>query len=411
MKLSLKLALLNIRRYPLRTLGSAVCLLFFSFALFSAGLFTRSLSGAVSELMRTRSSGNCVAVHTDIGELENISKCPYILEARPHYWGELADDSFIEIEGAGKFEINLFYEQFPDAEGLIPKTYLDEYRALGGEELLVAGRMPERSGEMIICESWLRSARFKDYGVILGKPVMISREVYDRLPDKIILDDTVIVGVFSERFTEINALDGYELWGERTHIGFLVNSESEYNFIETYCTTDRLDDAYKYLKERYGAEGKLNDVVQSSITSMAIEKLSGLNSFIGNLMYLAAGAVALTYVLIRIIMTSNYIKEKTLFITAADAFGCGRAHIFGAFAAENIALLLPVSVISGALACAFVKMIFGLISAYAGMALNVGVDFRAMPAAFVVMVIVEMTVLFIAVLMFRRSGNDQIYTV
>lgn len=56
-------------------------------------------------------------------------------------------------------------------------------------------------------------------------------------------------------------------------------------------------------------------------------------------------------------------------------------------------------------------MIFGLISAYAGMVLNVGVDFRAMPAAFVVMVIVEMTVLFIAVLMFRRSGNDQIYTV
>lgn len=406
MKLSFKLALLNIRRYPLRTIGSAVSLLFFSFALFTAGLFTRSLSGAVSELLKTRSSGNIIVVHTDIGELENISKCPYLLEARPDYWGELADNSNIEIEGVGEFEINLFYEQYPDAEGLIPKTYLEEYRALGGGELLVAGRMPERSGEMIICESWLKSARFKDYNEILNKPITISREVYDWLPPQILLDGCVIVGVFSERFTEINALDGYNSWGEQTHIGFLLNAESEYKFITTFCSIDRFDKAYEYLKERYGVEGTVNDVVGWTMTSEAVEKLSGLSSFVGNLMYLAAGAVALIYVLIQIIMMANYIKEKTLFVTSADAFGCGRAHIFGAFAAENIALLIPVSAASGALACAFVKKIFELISAYAGAELDAALDLLAVLAVFLLMIFTELAVLFLALLLFRKRSND-----
>lgn len=406
MRLSFGLAILNIRRYPLRTLGSAVCLLFFSFALFSAGLFTRSLSGAVSELMKTRSSGNNIFVHTDIGELENISKCPYILEARPHYWGELADGSNIEIEGVGEFEINLFYEQYPDADALIPKTYLDEFRALGGKELLVAGRMPERSGEMIICESWLKSARFKDYNEILGKPITISCEVFDWLPPKILLDNSVIVGVFSERLTEIGALDGYNGCGEQTHIGFLLNSESEYNCIETYCSIDQFDKAYEYLKERYGVEGAINDVVGWTMTSEAVEKLSGLHLFVGNLMYLASGAVALIYVLIQIIIMSNYIKEKSLFVTAADAFGCGKSHIFGAFAAENIALLVPVSLASGVLASVFVKALFGLISAYAGVTLDVTVDFGVMLAVVAAMLIFEIITVLLGTLLFRKGSND-----
>lgn len=406
MRLSFGLAILNIRRYPLRTLGSAVCLLFFSFALFSAGLFTRSLSGAVSELLKTRSSGNNIAVHTDIGELENISKCPYILEARPHYWGELADSSNIEIEGVGEFEINLFYEQYPDADALIPQTYLDEFRALGGKELLVAGRMPERSGEMIICESWLKSARIKDYNEILGKPITISCEVFDWLPPKILLDNSVIVGVFSERLTEISALDGYNSWGERTHIGFLLNSESEYNCIETYCSIDQFDKAYEYLKERYGVEGAINGVVGWTMTSEAIEKLSGLHLFVGNLMYLASGAVALIYVLIQIIIMSNYIKEKSLFVTAADAFGCGKRHIFGAFAAENIALLVPVSLASGVLASAFVKALFGLISAYAGVTLDVTVDPGVMLAVVAAMLTFEFITVLLGTLLFRKGSND-----
>jgi len=405
-KLSFGLALLNIRRYPLRTLGSAVCLLFFSFALFSAGLFTRSLSGAVSEVLRTRSSGNVVAVHTDIGGLENISECPYILEALPYYWSELVMNGNIEIEGMGKFEINLFYEQSPDADGLIPNTYMEEFRALGGDNFLVAGRMPERSGEMIICESWLKSARIKNYNEILDKPVVISQEVYDWLPDKIILDNSVIVGVFSERFMDINALEGYKYWSEQTHIGFLLNSGSEYNFIEAFCSIDQIDKAYEYLDERYGGEDKIDGVIASTITSEAIEKLSGLNLFVGNLMRLAAGAVALIYVLIQIVMMSNYIREKTLFVTAADAFGCGRAHIFGAFAAENIALLIPVSVVSGTLACAFVKLIFGLISAYAGMELSVAVDIGVMLTAFAVLVVVVAAELLLSILLFRGNGND-----
>lgn len=406
MRLSFKLALMNIRRYPLRTLGSAVCLLLFSFALFSAGLFTRSLSDAVSELLKSRSSGNVVVIKTDIDELENIEKCPYILEARPHYWGELADSSYIEIDGMGKFETDLFYEQYPDAEELIPKTYLEEYRAIGGNELLVAGRMPECSGEMIICESWLKSARIKDYNEILGKPITISREVFDWLPDQIILDNAVITGVFSAKLTEINALEAYNGSGIQTHIGFLLNSESEYNFIEAYCRIDQVDKACEYFKERYSSEDKFGDVFGTTLTSKAMEKLSGLNSFVGNLMCLAAGAVALVYVLIQIIMMANYIREKTLFVTAADAFGCGKSHIFGAFAAENIALLIPISAVSGILSCEFVRTVLGIISAYVGMTLDVDVDVGIVFAAFAVMLAVEIGVVFIGTVLFRRKSND-----
>lgn len=405
MRLSFGLAVLNIRRYPLRTLGSAVCLLFFSFALFSAVLFTRSLSGAVSEILKTRSSGNVVIISkTDIGELERISECPFILEAVPLYWDEYAF-GYIEIDGIGKFETQSFIMESPDPKTLIPNTYLEEFRVIGGGELLAAGRMPEDPEEMIVCESLLKRLRIKDYGEVLEKTVTVTQSEPEYMRP-VSFNNGRIVGVYSERFMEINALSGYNdrnMYGEYSDVVFMLNSEAEYESrIAAYCSVDEIDRAYEYLRGIYGKK----KVLKTTLTSAAIEKLSGLNSFVGNLMYLAAGAVALIYVLIQIIMMANYIKEKTLFVTAADAFGCGRAHIFGAFAAENAALLIPVSAFSGALAGAFVKMIFGLVSAYAGVTLDVTIDFGIVLLAVAVMLLFEIFTVLLGTLLFRRVSND-----
>ena len=182
----------------------------------------------------------------------------------------------------------------------------------------------------------------------------------------------------------------------------MLDAESEFNFIETFCSIDQIDKAYKYFCEEYG-EGAVTKTV---LTSAAIEKLSGLNSFVGKLMFLAAGAVALVYVLIQLTVFANYIKERSLFVTAADAFGCGKKHIFGAFAAENIALLIPVSVISGLAASAFVKMIFELISAYVGVTLAFALDHVILFTAFAAILIVELANLLLSVFLLRSGSND-----
>lgn len=405
MRLSLGLAILNIRRYPLRTLGSAVCLLFFSFALFSAGLFTRSLSGAVSGILKTRSSGNTVFISkANIGELERISECPLILEAQPLYWDEYAS-GHIEIDGIGKFETQLFVMEAPDLKALIPNTYLEEFRVIGGGELLVAGRMPENTEEMIVCESLLKRLRINDCGEVLEKHVTVSQADPEYMRP-VSFNNGRIVGVYSERFMEINALSGYtdrDIYGEYSDVVFMLNSDAEYRSgIAAYCSIDEIDRAYEYMRGIYGKK----KVIKTTLTSTAIEKLSGLHLFVGNLMYLASGAVTLIYVLIQIIMMSNYIKEKSLFVTAADAFGCGKRHIFGAFAAENIALLVPVSLVSGVLAGAFVKALFGLISAYAGVTLDVTVDLGVMLVVVAAMLIFEIITVLLGTLLFRKRSND-----
>ena len=397
MKLSLKLALLNIRRYPLRTIGSAVCLLVFSFAMFSAALFTSSLSGAVSDILKTRSSGNIIIIKTDIDELDNVSKCPYILEALPDYWGDYVS-GYINIEDIGEFDINFYYAASPDKNTLIPITYLDEFYAIGYENFLVAGRLPESSGDMIICESWLKKTQFRDYSVILDKPITIYHDwIFD---EKIIdIENARIVGVFSEDMMKLNALDGHDDWFD---YAFLLDAESEYSSIKTFCSIDQIDKAYKYFSEKYGKD----KLIKTVLTTYAIERLSGLRLFIGNLMFLAAGAVALVYMLIQLTVFANYIKEKSTFVTAADAFGCGKKHIFGAFAAENIALLIPISVISALAGSAFVRMILELISAYSGVTLEISLNYFIIFAAAAALILIELVILLLSVLLFRTRSND-----
>lgn len=402
MKLSLKLALMNIRRYPLRILGSAFCLLLFGFALFSAVAFTRSLKATVAEVLRSRSSGNTVYVKTEIEELENISKTPDILEAVPYYLPGMVSGE-ITFEDIGEFDVNLFYDQSSEAKTLIPETYVSEFRALGGKDILVAGRMPENSNEMIICESFCKAKRIINYDDILNKPVTIS---HDFFYDEKIIDheDVRIVGIFSEDFLEITALSSYKF--ETNYYGsaaaFLVNPESKYRGIVAYCSIDKIDKIYSELCEKYGEE----NVFKTQFTSYAIERLSGLHLFIGNLMYLAAAAIAFIYVMTRMVSALNYFKEKKLFITAADAFGCGKTHILGAFAAENIALLIPVSAISAIMGCAFVKVIFKIVSAYLGIEFNAKIDFFCIAEAYAVILLIELIILFIPLLPLRRKNND-----
>lgn len=404
MKLFLKLALTNIRRYPLRTLGSVVCLLLFSFALFSAVMFKSSLSKVVSDVLRSRSSGNVLLIKTDIGELSSISKHPDILEALPYYRGVIASN--FEIEDMISVEYtNFMIEESPAPETLIPKTYLEEFHSIGGDEFLIAGRMPESPGEMLVCETLLKEYRIKDPGVITGKHIVFScHRVYEEngkpAIERDLLFDNVIVGVFSEKLLQINALSGWN--GTDLHLGYMITTDCRYNFIEAYCSIDKIDKAYEDFCKIYGDD----KVTKSTLSNRAIEMLSNLNMFIGNLMYLASGVLAAIYILARIVSTSNYFKEKSLFITAADAFGCGKARLLGAFAAENITLLIPISVISAALGNAFVKMIFSILSAYTGAEFEAVVNLGIVFIALALMLVVEFLVLMMSLLLFRKKVNN-----
>lgn len=402
MKLSFKLALLNIRRYPLRILGSAVCLLLFGFALFSAVTFTRSLKATVAEVLRSRSSGNIVFVQTDIEELENISETPDIIEALPFYRNGMVSGE-ITIEGLGEFDINLLYEQSPDANDLIPEAYLSEFHALGGKDILVAGRIPESSNEMMICESFCKGRRILNYDDILNKPAVLSHDFM--YGEKVIDHENVqIVGIFSEDFMEINALSSYktEVRNFGLDYAFFVNPESKYHGIEVYCPIDKIDKVCDDLCEKYAGK----KVFKTVLTSDAIDKLSGLHLFIGNLMYLAAAAIAFIYVMTRMVSTLNYFKEKSSFITATDAFGCGKKHILGAFAAENTMLLIPISIISAVLSCSFIKLIFRILSSYIGMEFDAAIDIGSIFTALMLMLVFELLILLISFLLFRKRSND-----
>lgn len=400
MILSFKLALMNIRRYPFRIIGNIVCLLLFGFALFSAVTFTRSLKNTVAEVLKMRSSGNIVLVKTDIGKLDVISDMPGVLEALPYYREGFVSGE-ITIEGMGEFDVNLFYEQSQNAKTLIPMTYLNEFRALGGGNILVAGRMPEDDNEMIICENFCKSRRIINYDDILNKAATISHSFIG--DEKIIDHENVrIVGIFSEDFLDIAALGNFKSQTDDfgSTSAFIVNPESNYQGIVAYSTIDNVDSVCDRLSEKYGG------VIKTVFTSNALDKLSGLHLFIGNLMYLAAGAIAFIYLVTRIISALNYFREKALFITAADAFGCGKPHILGAFAAENIVLLIPISIISALLSCLFIELIFKILSAYLGIEFDTVIDFGSILTALVLMLIVELLILLLSFLLFRNRSND-----
>lgn len=400
MRLSFKLALMNIRHYPLRILGSAVCLLLFGFALFSAVTFTRSLGNTVAEVLKLRSSGNIVLVKTDISELDAIADMPEVLEARPYYREGFVSGE-ITIDGIGEFDINLFYEQSQNAETLIPQTYLNEFRALGGGDVLVAGRMPEGDNEMIICESFCKSKRIINYDDFLNKTAAISHDFIGN--EKIIDHENVrIVGIFSEDFLDIAALGNFK--SQTDNFGgtfaFLVNPESNYQGIIVYSAIDNVNSVCDRLSEKYGS------VIKTVFISDALDKLSGLHLFIGNLMYLAAGAIAFIYLMTRIISALNYFREKAPFITAADAFGCRKTHILGAFAAENVMLLIPISVVSAVLSYSFIKLIFRILSSYIGIEFDTAIDLGSILTALVLMLIVELLILLLSFLLFRNKSND-----
>lgn len=400
MKLSFKLAIMNIRRYPLRIIGSIVCLLLFGFALFSAVTFTRSLKNTVAKVLKLRSSGNIVLVKTDIGELDAISDMPDVLEALPYYQEGFVNGE-ITIDGIGEFEVNLFYEQSQNAETLIPQTYLNEFRALGGENVLVAGRMPEGDNEMIICENFCKNKRIINYDDILNKTATISHDFIGN--EKIIDHENVrLVGIFSEDFLDIAALENFKSQTDNfgSTSAFIVNPESKYQGIVAYSTIDNVDSVCDRLSEKYGG------VIKTVFTSEALDKLSGLHLFIGNLMYLAADAIAFIYLMTRIISALNYFREKAPFITAADAFGCGKPHILGAFAAENIVLLIPISIISALVSCSFIKLIFKILSAYLGIEFETVIDFGSILTGLALMVFVDLLILLISFLLFRKRAND-----
>lgn len=411
MKLSLKLALLNIRRYPPRIIGSTVCLLLFGFALFSSVTFTRSLKSTVSELLNMRVSGTMVFVRQgdmenrdvtlDESDLERVAETPDVIQAHPYYLPEYLAGT-LSFEGVGELETGLDCKQSRDAKTLVPKAYLNEYYALGGEEFLVAGRMPENAYEMIVCESFFKNRRIDNYADFLEKPAAFRE--FDDVDNQRGLGNLKIVGVFSEKLMNIAVFEDSRSMGIEQ--AFLINPKACYWGIEAYCALDKVEKVCEALREKFPLENSNENVFENVMTSEAIERLSGLHLFIGNLMYLAAGAIAFIYLMTRIISAQNYFKEKSAFITAADAFGCTKPHILGAFAAENILLSVPVSIVSAVLGISFNRLIFKIISAYLGMEFNAAIDTSAVITASALMFAAELLIMLVSFLLLGKRAND-----
>ena len=395
MKLVIKLAFLNIKRYPLRTVSTILCLLFFSFFLFSSISFSWSLSDSIAESISLRSSGNTLVIKTDVKNFEVVKKNKNILEVFPLYKEDFVSGE-ISIEGMGKFDINAFIRQSADSKTLIPNTFINEFCALGGKNVLVAGRMPQNDNELIINSGYIKNLQITDYSLILEKEINIF---HDYLGNEINdLDSGKIVGIYSQEFLNINGLHDYYDYA----FCFCQNNIIQQNKIVTYCSADKIDRAYIEMCDNFGSE----NVIKTVKLGVAIEKLLGLRAFISKLMFLATAAITLIYILVQINVTDNYFREKKTFIRAADAFGCGKKHLIGVFAFEHMILLMPIFIFTILLGHAFVVIIFDLISAVEKINLSSQINIGISAITFIILIFLEAVVVIIKSFFNGNNTND-----
>ncbi len=400
MKTSLIFALKNINRYRTTSFVRSVLLFFLTLSVVSASMFSMSMTSSVSDILNSRSSGNTVLIKTDESRLSDISALPFIKEAcifpeRSFTSGEIA------IENVGTFDINCCLIKSKDKNALIPQTYTDEFKVIGGDKLLVAGRLPENDNEMIIDSKYTDGLQIYDYAQILGKKASVyypffGETIYD-------VNQAVIVGVYSGELLNITALSGVISNSKDSACCFLYDKSCSYGgYIVAYCALENINVAYATLLNEYGA----GNLIKSTLTTKPFNELINISSFIKNVMALICIVLCMVYAVTQIIVLTNYLHEKRDFVSAINAFGLRNGQLFFVFVFEYLFVSIIPFVLSSALSVVFTKSISRYVSVLAGIKYTTAVSLLPIIVSFAVVLTISLITICIAVYAYKPVRNE-----
>lgn len=396
MKSSLLIALNNIRRYKVSSLGRSLLLVILSFVIISALMFSISITNAISDILDSRSSGNYVLVSADRSELINISKTPYVSEAiiLPKY--SFASGN-AEIEDIGTFHINCSISKAQDESSLFPDAYLNEFKYISDDSFILAGRLPEKDKELVIDSRYIDKLQIYDYSQIVGKKISISHQFLDEtLYD---IDSAIIVGVYSSSFLDITAFNDF---GNGAYC-FMVDDSIQYSgVIMAFCNLDNIDKVARVFEERYGTF----NVKTNTKTTVALNELINISSFIKKVMQLVSVVIGMVFVVVQIIMTTNYLNEKQAFVSAISAFGLKKENLVLVFIFEYLLLLIIPFALSCCLAILFTKTLVHYTALLSGIRFITSFNPIPIIASFIIIFVISLITILASVYLLHPNRNE-----
>ena len=392
MKTSISFALKNIKRYFLSSLGRGVLLFALTFVVVVALMFSISITNSIAGILNSRSSGNTILVNTNESELKNISELPYIKEVVVYPEKTFTSGEVI-IEDIGTFHINCSIIKSQYKKSLVPQTYVDEFNKISDENLLLAGRLPENNSELIINSKYIDDIQIYDYNQVLGKKISIYHQYFDDTVYDV--DDSVIVGVYSNSLLDITALSSVN----NSACCFLLDNSLKYGGkLITYCDLQDMEKAVLALQTQYGE----TNIVKSTITTIPFNELINISSFVKHIMLLVCLVICLVYVVVQIIVVTNYLHEKKDFVTAIKAFGIKDKDLVSIFLFEYLIVSVIPFILSSVLSVVVTKSISYYVSILSGIRYDVTVSVFPIILSFVILLAIS----FISICIGVYSNNS-----
>ncbi|MBE5733168.1 MAG: ABC transporter permease [Clostridiales bacterium] len=396
MKTSISFALKNIKRYFLSSLGRSVLLFALTFVVVVALMFSISITNSISGILNSRSSGNTILVNTNESELKNISDLPYIKEVVVYPEKTFTSGEVI-IEDIGTFHINCSIIKSQYKNSLVPQTYVDEFNNISGENLLLAGRLPENNSELIINSKYIDDIQIYDYNQVLGKKISIYHQYFDDTVYDVY--DSVIVGVYSNSLLDITALSSIN----NSACCFLLDNSLKYGGkLITYCDLQDMEKASIALQTQYGE----TNIVKSTITTIPFNELINISSFVKHIMLLVCLVICLVYIVVQIIVVTNYLHEKKDFVTAIKAFGLKDKNLVSIFLFEYLIVSIIPFILSSVLSVVFTKSISYYVSILSGIRYDVTVSVLPIILSFVILLAISLITICIGVYSNNSIRNE-----
>lgn len=396
MKISLLLALKNIKRYKLNAISRSILLFFFSFVIISALMFSMSISMSISDILRTRLSGTNIIIKTDRDNIHEIIKSPFISEAVLCPTNLFVSGS-AEIENLQSFHINSYINIGQNIKSLIPDTHLEEFKHISEDNFILEGRLPQNNNELIIDSTYLDKIQINDYSEIIGKKISLY---YSYLDDIIYeINSAYIVGVYSGEFLNITAYNSFS----DTAYCFLLDDTRPYSgSVIAFCPYDKINNATRYFQDRYGK----SNIVVNTFTTFALDEFIKISKFINKIMFLASIVISMVFIVIQIIMITHYLYEKQPFLFAINAFGLKKGKISFAFVFEYLILaIIPFSLSCG-LAVVFTKKLMHYVSVLAGLTFTVSISIIPIIISFFIVFFTSVIVILLSVYVLKIKRNE-----
>ena len=396
MNVSVRFALKNIRRYRKSALGRGIILVFLTFAVVLAFMFSLTMTDALSGILNARKSCNMIWLSIDKGEKESIAGLPFVNEVT-EFPKNTPVNGNLEIEGAGTFWTNAEIFKASETKYLFSETFLEEFHSISEEPLMVAGRLPEKNNEVILDADFLEEYGISDYSALLGKKLTFIQEIFDK--KFYLIEDAVIVGVHSGELLDIAGLE----YCEDCACCWLLDEECTNDTgLYVFCDYENLDEAFETLSAQYSG----HKVVNCSDTTFAFDKLEEITSFLRKILALVCLIIGMVYVVVQIVTVMNYLQEKEDFVTAIRAFGLKKRNLVLVFLFEYLFVSLIPFVLSGALAVPATRAAARFMSVLTGIRFTPSVSILPIAIAFAVVLAVTLVTVLAAVRLHKPSGNE-----